>query len=55
VVLADAEEVDPDLVGEDSLLDDVPDRPGVGVRPAVVVVGPIAELSKPRTSGNAPA
>src|SRR5256885_4724265 len=30
VVLADSEEVDADLVGQDALLDDVPDRPGVG-------------------------
>jgi hypothetical protein len=55
VVLADAEEVDPDLVGEDSLLDDVPDRPGVGVqRPSLSWVRS-PNVSKPRTSGNAPA
>jgi hypothetical protein len=29
VVLTDAEEVDADLVGQDALVDDVPDRLGV--------------------------
>ena len=43
VVLADAEEVDADLVGEHALLDDAADRLRVGERPAAVVVDQVAE------------
>ena len=43
VVLADPEEVDADLVGEDALLDEVADRLGVRQRAAVGVVGDVAE------------
>jgi hypothetical protein len=43
VVLADAEEVDADLVGEHALLDDIPNRLGMRVRPIVLVVRPIAK------------
>ena len=43
VVLADPEEVDADLVGEDALLDEVPDRLRVRERAVVLVVRDIAE------------
>jgi hypothetical protein len=43
VVFTDSEEVHADLVGQDTLFDDVPDRLGVGERAAVDVVGDIAE------------
>ena len=52
VVLADAEEVDADLVGEDALLDDVADRLGVRQRAAVGVVGDVAERVEPEDEGN---
>jgi hypothetical protein len=47
MVLSDAEEVDADLVGQDTLLDDVPDRLGVRERVVVGVVGDIAERVEP--------
>jgi hypothetical protein len=43
VVLADAEETHADLVGEDTLLDEVPDRLGMRERAIVVVVRDVAE------------
>ncbi len=43
MVLADAEEVDADFVGEDALFDDVPNRLGVRLRAIVLVVSPITE------------
>ena len=43
VVLADPEEVDADLLGEDALFDDVADRLRVRQRPALDVVGDVAE------------
>ena len=46
-MLADAEEVDADLVGKHALFDDVPDRLGVGLGSIVLIVGPIAERIEP--------
>jgi hypothetical protein len=43
VVFADSEEVDADLVGKDTLLDEVPDRPRMRQRAIVVVVSDVAE------------
>ena len=43
VVLADAEEVDPDPVGEHALLDHAADRVRVRQRPSVSVVDQVAE------------
>jgi hypothetical protein len=43
VVLADAEEVEPELVGEDRLVDDVADDLGGRERPAGRVEGDVAE------------
>ena len=54
-MLADAEEVDADLIGKDALLDDIADRLGVRVGPSPcpwLVRSP--NVSSPRTSGNAP-
>jgi hypothetical protein len=48
VVLADSEEVDADLVGEDALLDHVSDRLRVRERAVVFVVGDIAEGVEPK-------
>ena len=47
VVFADPEEVDADLVGEDALLDEVPDRLRMRQRAVVVVVGDVAEGVEP--------
>jgi hypothetical protein len=47
VVLADPKEVDADLVGEDALFDDIPDRLGMGLRSVFLVVGAIAERVEP--------
>jgi hypothetical protein len=47
VVLADAEEVDADLVGEDTFLDDVPNRLRMRLRATDPVVCPIAERVAP--------
>jgi hypothetical protein len=46
VVVADAEEVDADLVGEDAF-DDVPNRLGMRLRATDPVVCPIAERAEP--------
>jgi hypothetical protein len=46
-MLADPEEVDADLVGEDALFDDVADRLGMRLRLIALVVGPIAERVEP--------
>jgi hypothetical protein len=43
VVFTDPEVVRPDLVGQDTLFDKVPDRSGMGERAVVIVVGDIAE------------
>jgi hypothetical protein len=43
VVFPDPEEVHADLVGEDTLFDDVADRLGMGEGAVVIVVGDIAE------------
>ena len=43
MVLADPEEVRPNLVGKDTFFDDIADRFGVGERPTVIVVGDITE------------
>ena len=43
VVFTDSEEVDADLVGKDTLFDEVPDRLGMRERAIVIVVGDIAE------------
>jgi hypothetical protein len=43
VVLADPEEVHAGLLGEDSLLDKVPDRLGMGQRAVAGIVSDIAE------------
>jgi hypothetical protein len=43
VVLADPDEVDPDLVGENTLLDEVPDRPRMRQWAVVDVVRDVAE------------
>jgi len=48
VVLADSEEADADLVGEDSLLDDVSDRLRVRERTVVFIVGDVAEGVEPK-------
>jgi hypothetical protein len=47
VVLADAEEVDADLVGKDALFDDVADRLGMRLGTVGLVVGQIAERVQP--------
>jgi len=47
VVLTDAKEVDPHLVGEDPLFDEVADRLGMGDRAVVFVVGDVAESVEP--------
>ena len=47
MVLTDAEEVDADLLGEDALFDDVPNRLGVGERAVLGVVGDVAEGVQP--------
>ena len=47
MVFADPDEVDPDLVGEDALLDKVPDRLRVGQRAAFFVAGDVAEGVEP--------
>jgi hypothetical protein len=47
VVLADAEEVNANLVGKDALLDDVTDRLCVRFGLTVLVVRPVAERVKP--------
>jgi hypothetical protein len=52
-VLADAEVVDADLVGEDALLHHVPDGLGVGERAAVGVVVRSPNVSRPNSRGNA--
>ena len=43
MVFADAEEVDPDLIGEHALLDDASDRLCMCQRPAAPVVDQVAE------------
>jgi len=43
VVFTDPEEVHADLVGKDTLFDDIPDRLGMGEWAVVIVVGDIAE------------
>jgi hypothetical protein len=43
VVLSDSEEVDADLVGEDALFDDVPDRLRMREREVVFVMRDVAE------------
>ena len=53
VVLADPEEVDPDLVGEDAVLDEVPDRLRVRERAIVLVVCDVAEGVEPEGRGHA--
>jgi hypothetical protein len=50
-MLADPEEVDADLIGQDALLDNVPDRLGVRLRAIVLAVGPIAERVEPQDQG----
>ena len=47
MVFTDPEEVDADLVGENALLDEVPDRLRVRQRAAVGVVGDVAERIEP--------
>jgi hypothetical protein len=48
VMLADAEEVSADLLGQDSLLDDVPDRLGMRERPVGLVMRDVAEGVEPK-------
>ena len=50
-MLADAEEVDADLVGKDALFDDVSDGLGVRLGAIVLVVGPIAECVEAEHEG----
>jgi hypothetical protein len=47
VVFTDPDEIDPDLVGEDTLFDKVADRLCMGERAVVVVVGDVAEGVEP--------
>ena len=47
VVFTDPDEVDADLVGEDALLDEVPDRLRMRQRTVVLVVGDVAERVEP--------
>ena len=53
VVLANAEEVDLDLFGQDALLQHVADRLSVRLRLAVDRVGTVPERIEPEYSGNA--
>jgi hypothetical protein len=46
-MFADSDEVDPDLVGDDTLFHEVPDRLGMRQRAVVSVVGDVAEGVEP--------
>jgi len=53
VVFADADEVDADLVGEDALLDDAPNRFSVREWTLVLVVDEVAERVEADDEGEA--